>query len=185
METGKLLKNGQHCPNTLQTSRDLENHLLRNRVFSLLSWGCPTLNKTLTIPVKNTPVFRDPFERHLEALSKSLFSPAGHALQPAVAMMPDCQTLGWWDKFILKRLNFIHTGPSFVEHSVLMQTALNYCVDRLVNIARISLLLVNMGTTLWFKCLSVQQHQNRLPCLTYVVFHISVPHSLPLPAHTY
>lgn len=49
--------------------------------------------KTLAIPVEDIPVFKDPVDEKLEAISKALYSLAGPTLQPAIAIMSNWQTL--------------------------------------------------------------------------------------------
>lgn len=66
--------------------------------FSLLypmeeKWSLPAIdaaisyvNKSLTFPVDNAHVFRDPTEKKLESLFKSSFTMAGAVTQPAAAI---------------------------------------------------------------------------------------------------
>lgn len=71
------------------------------------------LHKALTI--EDGSAFKDPIHKFCEALSKFLFSPAGSALQPSMALMLVCPILGKWTKLMLKSPGSVHIDPLFVE----------------------------------------------------------------------
>lgn len=50
-------------------------------------------NRSLTCPVDNAQVFKDPADKKLECLLRASFSIAGSAAQSAVAAIGICQSL--------------------------------------------------------------------------------------------
>lgn len=82
-------------------------------------------------------MFKDPINKHLEALSTSLFLLAGSALEQSIALMSVCQTLGEWAKFMSKYPATIDTDPLIVERLELMPSALHYCIEGLDNVVGI------------------------------------------------
>ena len=43
------------------------------------------LSKATTLPVEGAPAFKDPADKRVEAVARSLFTVAGSALRPALA----------------------------------------------------------------------------------------------------
>ena len=60
------------------------------------------VNKSLTCPVENVQVFKDPVDKRLETLLKASFTSAGAIVQPAVAAIGITQALSDKTKQMLK-----------------------------------------------------------------------------------
>lgn len=51
------------------------------------------LNKATTLPVRDAPVFKDPINKQLKVLSRTLFSLMDHALHQILSVTLLCQNL--------------------------------------------------------------------------------------------
>ncbi|PIO36992.1 hypothetical protein AB205_0020720 [Aquarana catesbeiana] len=125
-------------------------------------WGIPAIdaaissvNNSLTCPVDNAQMLRDPVDKKMESLLKDVFSLAGSVAQPAVAAIGVCQYLRDHIKQVIKVL-----PEQQAQGLANLPAALCYVVDAIrdsiMQTSRLSLGLVHIRRILWLKTWSAE-----------------------------
>ena len=120
-------------------------------------WGIPKVdaavscvNKSLTCPVDNVLVFKDPTDKRLETLLKTSFASARGITQPAIAAIGICQALKDQFKGVLKELP-AQQAQNLAEFPRALCFAIDAIKDSIQQSSRLTLSLVHMRRLLWLK----------------------------------
>ena len=108
------------------------------------------VNKTLTCPVENIQMFKDPVDKRLETLLKASFATAGAVVQPAVAAIGVCQALKVQTKQMLKDIP-AQQAEELSDIPRALCFAVDAIKDSIQQASRLSLLVVHMRRLLWLK----------------------------------
>ena len=120
-------------------------------------WASPAVdaaiscvNKSLTCPVENVQVFKDPVDRRLEALLKNSFTSAGAVVQPAVAAIGVAQALSDQFKQMLELIP-AEQAEEFSDVPKAICFTVDAIKDSIQQASRLSLSLIHMRRLLWLK----------------------------------
>lgn len=120
-------------------------------------WGIPAIdaaissvNNSLTCPVDNAQMLRDPVDKRMESLLKDVFSLAGSVAQPAVAAIGVCQYLRDHVKQVIKVLPE-QQAQGFANLPAALCFVVDAIRDSIVQTSRLSLGLVHIRRILWLK----------------------------------
>lgn len=101
--------------------------------FTGLSNSISCLNKSITILVKDVPVFQVLVDKLLEILLKVAFALSSLDMQPTVVSMAVCHTLAVWAKHIVSNPESVLMDPLVLHKLKLLPVALCCCVCGLVD----------------------------------------------------
>ena len=120
-------------------------------------WALPAVdaaiscvNKSLTCPVENIQMFKEPVDKRFETLLKASFATAGAVIQPAVAAIGVCQALTDQTKQMLKDIP-AQQAEELSDIPRALCFAVDAIKDSIQQASRLSLFLVHMRRLLWLK----------------------------------
>ena len=128
----------------------MEEKFAKKWTLPVVDAAISCVNKSLTCPVENIQVFKEPVDKRLETLLKASFTTAGAVIQPAVAAIGVCQALTDQTRQMLKVIP-AQQAEELSDIPRAMCFAVDAIKDSIQQASRLSLFLVHMRRLLWLK----------------------------------